>query len=91
MAEHANKTAAQLHEDLNIDALNVAIWKQARKAWDRLDMVAPDLVESSDQVTEQQLNGDQNCPKDHYWWPRISTKLSGEQPNPIITRLHEPP
>ena len=37
------KTAQSLHEECNIDPINIIIYKQARNLWDRIETQTPDL------------------------------------------------
>ena len=47
-----NKTIAQLHDSYDIEPINISIWNQAHKAWNRLNLVNPDIVERSNNASE---------------------------------------
>ena len=71
-------TIEDLHKYYEIDAMNVRLYKAAKKLWDKMAF------------KEQQLHNrstvENNNPfRDHYWWKRAALSLEGGEPDPIYT------
>ena len=77
-AEDRDKTIEELHEQFNIEAINVRLHKRANSTWERVARVNPALIENS---KLESLNRER---KDHLYWPRIEPYTSSEQPEPIL-------
>ena len=74
-----NTTAAELHEQLGIEPINVRIHQLATKAWEKVRVLSPDLVERSENVQDERGR------RDHLWWKRISPYVNSPEPLPRYT------
>ena len=67
-----------LHKHYETDAMNVRLYKAAKKLWDKMAL------------KEQQLHNRSTIEnniafRDHYWWKRVALALEGGEPDPIYT------
>ena len=71
-------TNVDIHERLNMETLNVRICHMAQKIWNKLEIIKPEIVA---QTREMSQNGDIT---DHTWWPRLATYMERNIPEPLF-------
>ena len=67
-----------IHEDLNMEAINIRLYHLASKIWTKLEEINEQLTQNS--IEQNQIRNR----KDHTWWPRLAPYIMGREPNPIL-------
>ena len=70
-----NMTMQEIHENLNIEPINIRLHKLANRAWNRFSQINPNLANKS-----LDLNNNPN-ERDHNWWLRIASFVSNPEPS----------
>ena len=71
-------TNEQIHHDLDMEPQNTRLYHLASKTWNKLEISNSNLVETSIRANQDETY------RDHYWWPRISPYILGNEPNPLF-------
>lgn len=78
--EDQGLTIEEIHLKYNVEPINIRLYRLAQKAWDKAEMLMPDLAE------ETRALNNLDSP-DHYWWKRIGAYIAQDEPQPIyVTR-----
>lgn len=72
------QTIEQLHQSLNIEAVNIRLRSRLIKLWNKVELKEPELYQTS-------MNANRNPSRDHTWWPRAGQAFEEDDPNPIYT------
>ena len=73
---YENKTTQEIHEEFNIEAMNVRLYDRMIKLWNKVE--AKDIA-----IYDRSMNMNRDDLRDHSWWPRTALKYIDETPNPI--------
>ena len=71
--DYDNMTMQEIHENLNIELINIRLYKLANRAWNRFSQINPNLANKS-----LDLNNNPN-ERDHNWWLRIASFVSNPE------------
>ena len=74
----ADRTIQEIHENLNLDPINIRLYPAAEKLWNKLLVRDPILCNSS-------LAENYNNLKDHNRWPRTADLITKGNPVPMYT------
>ena len=58
------KTIRELHEQFNVETINLRLYNRLQKSWNKIEELDPDLYAVSGQTARE--GG-----RDHYWWPSV--------------------
>lgn len=75
--EHENIDMEEAHEAHRLEAVNTRMYRLAQKAWEKMEIHSPEIVERS---REDRENDER---PEHYWWRKIHTYIAGDEPEPI--------
>ena len=69
-----------LHEKYNIQPINVRLWERAKRCWDKLEHIQPQICDRAREISEQ----DRRIFPEHKWWRRMyESQLGDEEPEAI--------
>ena len=73
---YRDKTIQELHEELNIEAMNLRLYNRLIKLWNK--------VEGKDnEIYTKSMNMNRDDLRDHAWWPRAALKYIDDVPEPV--------
>ena len=76
------KTIRELHEQFNVETINLRLYNRLQKSWNKIEELDPDLYAVSGQTARE--GG-----RDHYWWPSVGKTYDGNPPEPIYVSHQE--
>ena len=73
-----NKTIEDIHSILNLEPMNVRLYRRLEKLWQKIEEKEPELHERS-------MRENHSLFADHKWWTRAATIVEAGMPDPMYT------